>query len=153
MKPGSILAAAAMALIFFLAVPVAADNRKGGSGKGPPGKSGFGYEERGDRGGRHDRGRDDRRGYDDRDWHRDYRDHRGYRERPYDRGRHYGHYKHRGHRYDYRGHWRSWDAWDRYARRHPNIYRHGHYYRDGAHLMFRFCDAAGDGCFFFSIGR
>lgn len=151
MKTKGTLTMTAIALVFLFAAPLAADNWKGDRGR-----SGFGREERG---GHHQRGRDDRRGYDDRrghddrDWHRDYRDHRDYRERPYDRGRHYGHYRHQGHRYDYRGHWRSWDAWDRYARSHPFLYRHGHYYRDGVHLMFRFCDPAGAGCFFFSIGR
>jgi hypothetical protein len=83
----------------------------------------------------------------------DYDKYRGYRERPYDKGRHYGHYDYKGHRYDYRGHWRSWDQWDRYAKAHPNISRHGTYYRENAHLMFRFCEPGTGTCFFFSIGR
>ena len=60
---------------------------------------------------------------------------------------------HRGRHYDYRGHWRSWDAWDGYYRAHPHWRRHGHYYHDGGHLMFRYCDPDADGCFFFSIGH
>jgi hypothetical protein len=83
----------------------------------------------------------------------DYHKHNGYRERPYDKGRHYGHFDHKGHRYNYHGHWRSWEQWDRYAKRHPNIYRYGKYYREGTHLMFRFCDPGTDNCIFFSIGR
>ena len=147
MKTRGILTAAAMALTLLLAVPVAADNWKGG-----PGNSGYRHGDRDDRGGYHDRGRDEQRRYDDRDWRRDYREYHGYRESPYDRGRHYGHYKHRGHRYEYQGHWRSWDQWDRYARHHE-LYRHGQYYREGGHLMFRFCEPGSGACFFFSIGR
>lgn len=85
--------------------------------------------------------------------HSDYRMHRGYRERPYDQHRHYGHYDYKGHRYDYQGHWRSWEQWDRYAKKHPHIYKHGRYYREGGHLMFRFRDPGTGNSFFFSIGR
>jgi len=85
--------------------------------------------------------------------HSDYHKHRGYRERPYDKHRHYGHYIYKGHRYDYHGHWRSWEQWDRYARKHPHIYKYGRYYREGAHLMFRFCEPGTGNFFFFSIGR
>ena len=83
----------------------------------------------------------------------DYQTHRGYREHPYDRHRSYGHYDYKGHRYDYHGHWRSWEQWDNYARQHPTLYKHGTYYHESAHLMFRFCDPGTGGCFFFSIGR
>jgi hypothetical protein len=83
----------------------------------------------------------------------DYREHRGFRGRPYDKHRNYGHYDHKGHRYEYQGHWRSWDQWDMYAKKHPHIYKHGTYYREGGHLMFRFCDPGTGNCFFFSIGR
>ena len=83
----------------------------------------------------------------------DYDKYRGYRQRPYDKGRHYGYYNYKGHRYDYRGHWRSWDQWDRYAKAHPDISRHGTYYRENAHLMFRFCEPGTGNCIFFSIGR
>ena len=83
----------------------------------------------------------------------DYHEHRGYKIRPYDKRRHYGRYDHKGHRYDYQGHWRSWDQWDRYARKHPQIYKRGRYYRENAHLMFRFCEPGTGNCFFFSIGR
>jgi hypothetical protein len=89
----------------------------------------------------------------DREHDRDYAGHHGYRERPYDRARHYGHYNFRGHRYAYHGHWRSWDEWDRYARKHPYLYKRGRYYHDGAHLMFRFCEPDDNACVFFSIGR
>ena len=83
----------------------------------------------------------------------DYYNQRGYKQRPYNKGRHYGHYDYRGHRYAYRGHWRSWQQWNDYKKKHPNLYRHGTYYRENAHLMFRFCDPGTGGCFFFSIGR
>jgi len=83
----------------------------------------------------------------------DYHKYRGYRKRPYDKHRHYVHYKYKGHRYNYHGHWRSWEQWDRYARKHRRIYKHGRYYREGAHLMFRFCEPGLGNCFFFSIGR
>jgi hypothetical protein len=83
----------------------------------------------------------------------DYQRYSGYRERPYQKGRHYGHYDRNGRRYDYHGHWRSWDEWDRYAKRNPDIYKHGRYYREDAHLMFRFCEPGTANCVFFSIGR
>jgi hypothetical protein len=83
----------------------------------------------------------------------DYHKHPGYSERPYDKNRLYVNYDRKGHRYDYHGHWRSWDQWDRYARKHPQIYEHGGYYRQKTHLMFRFCEPGTGNCFFFSIGR
>jgi hypothetical protein len=83
----------------------------------------------------------------------DYHKYPGYSKRPYDKHRFYVNYDYRGHRYDYYGHWRSWKQWDRYARKHPQIYRHGGYYRQSAHLMFRFCEPGTGNCFFFSIGR
>ncbi len=82
-----------------------------------------------------------------------YWDYRGYKERPYDRRRHYQYHQHRDHRYKYKGHWRSWDEWDHYARKHPHVRKHGRYYHDGAHLMFRTCDPDSNTCIFFSIGR
>jgi hypothetical protein len=82
----------------------------------------------------------------------DYRGHGGYRERPYDRHRHYEYHEHGGDRYHYEGHWRSWHDWDDYAR-HQAWYRHGHYYREEGHLMFRACNPDTGNCFFFSIGR
>ncbi|MBI5461305.1 MAG: hypothetical protein HY941_03875 [Gammaproteobacteria bacterium] len=84
---------------------------------------------------------------------RDYKGHHGYREHPYDKHRHYEHREYRGHRYDYQGHWRSWDEWGGYYRAHPWLHEHGHYYRDEGHLMFQFCDPESGGCFFFSIGQ
>lgn len=84
---------------------------------------------------------------------RDYIDRHGYRERPYDKHRHYKHQQHRGYEYTYRGHWRSWDDFDRYAREHPWMYKHGGYYREDTHLMFRYCEPDTGSCFFFSIGR
>jgi hypothetical protein len=83
---------------------------------------------------------------------RNYEGHRGYTERPYNQ-RHYNRYEYRGHRYAYRGHWRSWDDWDRYARQRPYLYKYGRYYREGGHLMFRFWDPGTSNYFFFSIGR
>jgi len=102
--------------------------------------------------------REDRKHYEEqgrRDYKKrlDYHEHRGYRDRPYDKSRHYDHYDHKGHRYAYHGHWRSWDQWNKYARKHPHIYKQGRYYREGAHLMFRFCELGTGNCFFFSIGR
>lgn len=97
---------------------------------------------------------DDRRGGDRRDnYGYNYRGHHGYRDRPYDRKRHYRYDEHRKHRYEYQGHWRSWDDFDRYLERYPNWRRHGHYYHDGVHLMFRTCPPDSGMCFFFSIGR
>jgi hypothetical protein len=83
----------------------------------------------------------------------DYHKHYGYRERPYQKNRRYEHHRHRGHRYAYQGHWRSWKQWDRYAKAHPGMYKHGSYYREDAHLMFRFRDPVSGSFFFFSIGR
>ena len=83
----------------------------------------------------------------------DYHKHQGYRERPYEKRRHYGYHDYKVRRYDYQGHWRSWEQWDRYAKKHPKIRKHGRYYRVGAHLMFRFCEPGSGNCFFFSIGR
>ena len=83
----------------------------------------------------------------------EYYRYRGYSERPYDKDRLYMNYDYRGHRYAYRGHWRSWKQWDRYARKHPRIYKHGRYYRQNSHLMFRFCEPSTGNCIFFSIGR
>jgi hypothetical protein len=77
--------------------------------------------------------------------------HRGYKKKPYDLRRHYREHRHQGHRYNYRGHWRSWDEWDRYKRERPNLYQDGRYYREGSHLMYRFCEPTGN-CFYFSIG-
>ena len=83
----------------------------------------------------------------------DYGKHLGYRNRPYDKHSHYDHWDYKGRRYDYHGHWRSWDEWDQYARKNPRIYKSGRYYREDAHLMFRFCDPLTGACVFFSIGR
>ena len=91
-----------------------------------------------------------RRNYEKRS---DYNKHRGYRERPYDKHRYYVKYDYKGHQYDYTGHWRSWEQWDRYAKQHPKLYQHGTYYRENAHLMFRFCEPRTSNCFFFSIGK
>lgn len=89
----------------------------------------------------------------DHDHHQDFHKYHGYREHPYQKKRHYAHYKHRGHQYAYQGHWNSWKQWDRYAKAHPKVYGHGTYYREDAHLMFRFRDPVSGGLFFFSIGR
>jgi hypothetical protein len=82
----------------------------------------------------------------------EYAGHRGYRERPYGQ-RHYEHHEYKGHEYAYRGHWKSWNDWDRYAKEHPDLYKHGRYYREGGHLMFRFNEPGTGNSFFFSIGR
>jgi len=84
---------------------------------------------------------------------RDYHKYGGYKDRPYQKHRRYEHHDHKGHRYEYHGHWKSWEQWDRYKKAHPDISRHGDYYREDAHLMFRFRDPVTGGLFFFSIGR
>jgi hypothetical protein len=93
-------------------------------------------------------GKQDRRSYNGR---QDYHKHRGYREHPFDH-RIYVNYDYKGHRYDYNGHWRSWEQFDRYAKKHQYIYKHGRYYRQSSHLMFRFCEPDTGSCFYFSIG-
>lgn len=77
----------------------------------------------------------------------------GYRERPVDKHRHYEYNNYKGRRYAYHGHWKSWDQWMRYAGKRPDIYKHGSYYRQGGHLMFRFFEPATGSFIFFSIGR
>jgi hypothetical protein len=129
----------AIALIFLFSGVSIADPWKNESGKRHPE---YKHDDRGYK------KRSDNHGNDD---YNDYRKQRGYRERPYDRGRHYGHYKYKGHQYDYHGHWRSWEQWDRYRREYPDRFKNGHYYRENAHLMFRSCEPDGN-CFFFSIG-
>jgi len=99
------------------------------------------------------RGHQDTRGQQDYRRQHDYRGQHGYRPRPYNQRRHYDHYRHDDRRYNYRGHWRSWKSWEAYRRQHHDRFRHGHYYRQDGHLMFRFCDPQGGSCFFFSIGR
>lgn len=89
----------------------------------------------------------------DDDRYRDYRGYDGYRDRPYNKNRHYRHHEYRGKGYTYQGHWRSWDEWDRYSRNHPDVRRHGRYYHEGSHLMFRSCPPGSGTCLFFSIGR
>ena len=156
-----------IALIFCCYSVVYAKNWKDDSKQKAPGKSQYTQDRQGDRnsGGReeHERserrdGREkhervERRGGHDNQKYADYHKHRGYREHPHDKARHYGHYTYHGHQYDYHGHWTSWEQWDRYAKSHPQIYKHGRYYRENAHLMFRFCDPVSGSCFFFSIGR
>jgi hypothetical protein len=83
----------------------------------------------------------------------DYHKHRGYREHSYDQNRIYVNYDYKGHQYDYHGHWRSWEQFDRYAKKYPHIYKHGGYYRQNSYLMFRFCEPDTGSCFYFSIGR
>ena len=102
--------------------------------------------------------REDRKHYQEqgrRDYKKrpDYHNYHGYRQLPYDKHRHYGYHNFKGHRYNYQGHWRSWDQWDSYTRKHPDIYKHGRHYRENGHLMFRFRDPGTGNCFFFSIGR
>lgn len=87
------------------------------------------------------------------DRYRNFEIYEGYKKRPYDKKRHYRHHEHRGYRYNYRGHWRSWDKWNLYLKKHPELRRHGHYYHDGGHLMFRSCPPGTTTCLFFSIGR
>jgi len=87
--------------------------------------------------------------------YREYDRYQGYRDRPYDQNRHHyrnRHHEHRGQAYVYQGHWRSWNEWDRYLQHRPELRRHGRYYYEGVHLMFRTCPEPGT-CLYFSIGR
>lgn len=151
-----VVAAATVLLVglFMLATPQS-DAQQGSKGKGKQ-KQGQNQRQNQNKQGQNQRQNQNKQNpqahhsYQDRS---DYDKYHGYRERPYDNRRHYGNFDYSGHRYDYRGHWRSWDQWDRYAKAHPNIYKHGRYYRENSHLMFRFCDPGGGGCFFFSIGK
>ena len=138
-------------LIFCCSSVVFADNSKHDSRKKNSKESHYTQNRHDDR--HNDNERSDRNDGRHDQKYSDYHKHHGYRERPHDRGRHYGHYKYRGHQYDYHGHWNSWAQWHRYAEAHPQISRHGHYYRENAHLMFRFCEPGTGNCFFFSIGR
>jgi hypothetical protein len=158
MKKSSIISVIAVVTFCFTGIAFA-DNWKGGSDQ-----RGRNNSQQYQRSHRNEKQAYDRRGYreenhrsavrhNDNDRRHDYRKYRGYSEHPYQKHRRYQHYDHRGHRYGYRGHWRSWDQWHRYAKGHPEIYRHGVYYRDGGHLMFRFLDPVSGGFFFFSIGR
>lgn len=73
--------------------------------------------------------------------------------------RHYGEgyrYQYRGHRKHhpphYRGHWRSWRAWEDYYHHHRHTYKRHRYYRDNSgSLYFEF--ETEEGRFAFSIGR
>ncbi|HUV77628.1 MAG TPA: hypothetical protein VMW06_06180 [Desulfobacterales bacterium] len=67
--------------------------------------------------------------------------------------RNYKYHDYNDRRHNYKGHYGSWNQWNSYARTHPDIYRHGTYYRENSHLMFRFCEPGTGNCFFFSIGR
>ena len=156
MKTSSILKIA-IVLIFCCHSVVYAGSRKDESWKEHQKKSHYTKTRQDHRDNRHERSdsrmaqRPDRhRGPEHR---RDYHTHRGYREHPHDKGRHYARHAYRGHNYDYHGHWNSWARWHEYAQTHPQIREHGHYYREGGHLMFRFLDPVSGGYFFFSIGR
>lgn len=97
----------------------------------------------------------------------DYQNHRVNKKRSHDNRRNYKKHQRRNYnhhsrnykyhnysdrRYNYKGHYGSWNQWDSYRRQHPDVVRHGSYYREGGHLMFRFSDPGGNH-FFFSIGR
>jgi len=158
MKKPYILSVVAIVIFCFTGIAFA-DNWKNDSGHGNRNKpQQYQKSHRNEKAQNDHRGdRDDnrRRTYHDNDLDRrhEYRINRGYSEHPYQKQRRYGHYIHKGHRYDYQGHWRSWDQWHRYAKGHPEIYKHGSYYREGAHLMFRFRDPVSGSFFFFSIGQ
>lgn len=158
MKTSYILNAVVIAIFCCTGIAFS-DNWKDESGKGGRDKPQYHQHHRdGKKRSDHYNYRDNKKGPDtyrrsDRRKHPDYHNHRGYRERPYGKNRHYKHHDYRGHQYEYQGHWRSWEQWDRYAKVHPDIYRYGGYYRENAHLMFRFQDPVTGGYFFFSIGR
>ncbi len=158
MKKSCILSVIAIVTFCFTGIAFS-DNWKKGTEQGVRNKpQQYQKSQRNEREGSDHRGyRDDERRdavrHDDHGRRHDYRGYRGYSEHPYQKHRRYEHYVHEGHRYGYRGHWGSWNQWHRYAKGHPEIYRHGGYYRDGGHLMFRFLDPVSGGFFFFSIGR
>ena len=158
MKPSYILNV--VVIVVFCCTGLAlSDNRKDESRQGRRDKAQYHQRQQ------VEKGHSDRRGYPDaKKGHAtyrrgdpkrpaDYHRHSGYSEHPYQRSRHYQHHDHRGHRYNYKGHWKSWRQWDRYTKEHPDIIKHGGYYRENAHLMFRFRDPVTGGFFFFSIGR
>ena len=147
-------------IVIFCCTGIAlSDNRKSDAEKGIKNKQQYskshqGEKERSDyRGNEDSKNRHQTYRHGDINKRPDYHSHTGYRERPYQKNRHYAHHDHRGHRYEYQGHWKSWKQWDSYAKAHPDIYKHGDYYRENAHLMFRFRDPVTGGYFFFSIGR
>jgi hypothetical protein len=158
MKASKILSIVVIAA-FCCAGIAFSDNWKNESGKGRRDKPQYHQQHRD--GKQHSDRRDSRDDKRDHDTYRrgdhnsrpDYHSYRGYRERPYGKKRHYEHHDHRGHRYAYQGHWGSWKQWDGYRKAHPDIVKHGDYYREDAHLMFRFRDPVTGGFFFFSIGR
>ncbi len=105
--------------------------------------------------GQNDRRKNDQKGYyqeqqDVQRYHKKHKKHRKDRHeyRGY-RDKYYGQRHHPPKRY--RGHWRSWDQFDRYRRDHRSEYRHGRYYQNNGHLYFRF--QTDEGTFSFSIGR
>lgn len=137
----------AIVVIFCFVGIASADDWKDESGKGRREKPQYRHNDRD-----HQK-RPDKHGHGDHGRRPDYHNHHGYKERPYGQRRHYDRHHHNGHRYEYHGHWRSWKQWERYRKKHPHFYKQGHYYREDAHLMFRFCEPATGNCFFFSIGR
>ncbi len=147
MKALKIIIHIAIVVVFCFSGIAIADKWKDESGKRGPQKHPYGHGDGDFKKRPHDR---DHREHKKRP---DYHKHHGYRERPYARGRHHRHYVHKGHQYDYHGHWISWEEWDRYIKKHADLHKHGHYYRDNTHLMFRFCDPVTANCLFFSIGR
>ena len=118
-----------LVFLFTTAIPVIAKNHKGDRGHSNYQKQHV----------------DKRQHHDNR---RDYERHDNRRHHT----RNYKHHDYKGRRYNYKGHYGSWNQWDSYRRQHPDVVRHGSYYREGGHLMFRFSDPGGNH-FFFSIGR
>lgn len=158
MKTSSIVIFAVVAI--FCCSGIAFSNSwKNDSGKGNRGKSQYYQTHRNEKdhsyhhGGRGYKKRPDSHNHRYVEKRHDFHKHSGYRERPYEKSRYYTNYNHNGLRYEYKGHWRSWKQWDSYANKHPEIRKHGSYYRVNAHLMFRFCDPITNGCAYFSIGR
>ncbi len=139
---------------FFMITTTQAFADNGHIGKDKQNQQGREYHKQRGKMNREDLKNDEKQDHHDYNSRQDYRNkHSGYRERPYDPNRIYVNYDYKGHRYDYHGHWRSWKQFDRYAKKYPNIYKHGGYYRQSSHLMFRFCEPGTDSCFYFSIGR
>lgn len=158
MKKSCILSVMVMVIFCFTGIGFADNWKKGSDQRGRNNQQQYqkshpkekqAYDRRGYR----EENRRDAVRHDDHDRRNDYGKFRGYSEHPYQAQRRYQHYVHKGHQFGYQGHWGSWAQWHRYANAHPGIYKHGDYYRDGGHLMFRFLDPVSGGYFFFSIGR
>ena len=158
MKMSCILSIMVIVIFCSTSVVFSADWKKE-AGKEGPGKSQYSQRHGDEKAHSEQRSHQkDKAGHDtvrrgDHDKGPDYRHHTGYSAAPFEKNRHYDHQDYKGHRYAYQGHWKSWKQWNSYAKEHPDIRKTGGYYREDAHLMFRFRDPVTGSYLFFSIGR